>query len=371
MIPTTPLQWFLLLAGAYFLLFLLANAIVRRKYCGSQLRELCFSPDSQTLYGAGKNFLKGEEPHDWVWAWDTATGCLLWRSKVEAHISTFALAPDGASLLIAGFPGAMVWDTATGQPRFALDDERYNGMADHVYFTPDAQRILGCCKEGIPVWDSQIGERLDFWPIPKDKTGWPYALQFSADGTKVLIQAGGWSNGETGERGDAFTQLWNADTGEVIQDFPTSWYSFAALSPDGKTGVTTSARSLPEDAKGNVYAIYRAYLYTIVGEKLLQSPEFPLYFRPKSLAFQEDGNVLVKGEYSRVREFTRPQAFLWNTQTNQITEQPVDASGVLSPNRRLRAIANYGGYKHRPPLGAIYDADTGEKLCDLKGLAGR
>ncbi|MGC4043556.1 MAG: WD40 repeat domain-containing protein [Armatimonas sp.] len=379
----SPLQWLLWLVGAVFLWWGLSWAIMQRKFFGTNVRDFVFSPDGRTLYGGGGSYISPREEYGWIWAWDVATGRLLWRNKVETFLMTITLSPDGASLLTEGGPGitfregecswggARLWNTDTGELRFPLMDERHNGFTKNVFFTPDGRRLLGCFQEGIQIWEAQTGEPLDFWPVPKNKTGWPARLQFSADGTRMLVQASAWPTGGTEELGNAFVQLWDAHTGAVLQDFPTNTFAFGTLSPNADWIAVTFSRILPEDAKGNVYAIHWLELYALNGQKLSQSPELPLYTCPESLSFLPDGNVLCRGTYSHVGEFTRKQVFLWDTGTNQISEQPASSNGVLSADGRLQAVINEGGYRHRPPLGTIYRVDTGEKLCDLEGFAGR
>ncbi|MGC4043554.1 MAG: WD40 repeat domain-containing protein [Armatimonas sp.] len=364
MIPLSTSHWYLLLVGAVCVLLWLFYLDLRKTFRGTQVMAFLFSEDNQTLYGGGIHSISPRHLHGWVWAWDVATGRLLWRSKTTTPIAYLTLSPDGNSLVAAHvqgvisggiWGGATLWDVATRKERFPLTDAPNNALTHNVYFTPDSQRILGCYREGIQVWDGQTGERLAFWNLPEDKIGWPTRLHFSADGTKMLVQA----NDEP--EGAAFVQLWNAETGAPLQDFPVTTTTICALSPEAE-------RVALEAHPGKNIA--RLELYTAEGQQISQSPEIPDYY-PTALSFTPDGNVLCKGYYSSLGQSVRIQDFLWDIHINQLIEQPARSKGFLSSDGQWKAIVNTGDHKNRPPLGTIYRVDTDEKLCDLEGLAGR
>ncbi|MGC4043555.1 MAG: hypothetical protein QM758_07090 [Armatimonas sp.] len=384
MIPTTSLSdWLPLLLGALFLLIYLLYATAQKKLPPTPW-HLEFSPDSKTLYGGKMSFTSPSECHGVIGAWEVATGRLLWESHMEAPVFDIELSPDGTSLLTTGSPGvisggveyvlggAILWDTNTGQPRFPLTDERHDRMAGSAYFTPGGQRILGCVHEGIQVWDAQTGERLAYWPLSEGKTGWPAYLHFSADGTRILVEARSWSDPSSNIGGDAFVQLREAHTGEVLKDFPGE-PAASMLSKDGERIALARYRLFPQDVSGNEGIIYCVELWSASGQLLKQSQELPPNFILLAVSFRPEGNVLCSGGYTQTGEPDRPQAFLWDIQTNQLLEQqqPASTRGVLSPDKQLRAIANSSIDPLKSPLGAIYRVDTGEKLRDLEGLAGR
>ncbi|MGC4043558.1 MAG: hypothetical protein QM758_07105 [Armatimonas sp.] len=385
------LSWLLFLAGAIFGLLWLAYTIKQKFYEGIEVREFLFSPDGQRLYGSGQ-YRVPRENYGLIWAWETTTGRLLWRQQVETMVTDLALASDSTSLLTTGTRGhaspwdeggALLWDAETGASRFPLKDERRSRTTDNVYVSPDGLRLFGCFQEGIQVWGAKTGEYLAFWPVPGS---WPTRLYFSPDGTKLIVEASMWSESEAyPKQGSHFVQLWDAHTGQQIQDFQIERRAACAFSPDSKqiALVQVSRSPFGED---NWIKISRLELWTVEGERIAQSPEFPEDFEADGLTFQPDGNVFCNGvDTSQVTEAAKKktyswfgranlkgQAFLWDIPTDQIEERPRPdpEEQTLSPDGRRKVVANEGAYRDRPPLGTLYNAETGEKLCDLEGLAG-
>ncbi|MGC4043557.1 MAG: hypothetical protein QM758_07100 [Armatimonas sp.] len=372
------LSWLLFLAGAIFVLLWLAYTIKQKILSGAQVREFLFSSDGKRLYGGGPSHAS-KEYRGWVGAWETATGRLLWQYEVLMPVATLALSPDGTSLLTAGAQGyvsrdgwgeALLWEAETGAPRFPLRDERHDRTTDNVYFAPDGLRLFGCFQEGIQLWDAQTGKPLAFWELPADKAGWPTSLHFSPDGNRLVVQASSWSDEEGEiEHGSYFVQLWDAHAGELVQDFLMDKTTRCAFSTDSKK-IALIRYSQPCQIE----------LWTVEGERKNQSPELPAGFKVYRLAFQPDGNVFCDGLYDssmktiistsssswQVGPVPRKQAFLWDTETNQLTERPFPEEETLSPDGTLKAVVNIG-----PVLGTLYRTNTDEKLCDLEGLAGR
>lgn len=262
----------------------------------------------------------------------------------------------------------------TGQSRFLLRDERDDRTTDNAYFAPDGQRLFGCYQDGIQVWDAQTGRPIAFWELAPEKAGWPTSVHLSPDSSTLVVQASTWHEEDDEiEHGTNFVQLWNAHTGEQIQDFLIDQATRCAFSADSKQLALVRC----SDSQSG-----RIELWTVEGELKSQSPELPAGFQVYRLAFQPDGNVLCEGAYDSrmttlistpssswsVGPVSRQQAFLWDIHTNQLTERLSEEEETLSPDRKWKAIAYFGSSK-TSPVGAIQHADTGEKLCDLEALA--
>ncbi|MGC4043552.1 MAG: WD40 repeat domain-containing protein [Armatimonas sp.] len=356
----------------------MTNYALESIYRGAQVRQLFFSPDGRTVYGSGIIYLNSQQKNSCIWAWETKTGHLRWKTQIRGAGYPSMLSPDGASLLATDRKrGPTLWDTATGGLRCTLKMDPKQGRPANTYFTPDSKRLVGCFEKGFQVWDARTRARKAFWKVPGDKTGLPQNLKFSSDGKKVLVAATGWnSDGENEPSDSELVQLWDARDGHLLQDFSTDYFSFICdLSPSGDRVVVAkywlNQRTYSSDSVGSIYWLV---LHDANGGSLhLQSPELPLYFDLESLEFRPDGNILCKGSYVKAGVRSHPQAFVWNIHKNRFVEQPASDTEeeVLSPDKRLRAVANRGGYQNRPPLGTLYNATTGEKLCDLEGLAGR
>lgn len=382
----TSSEWLFLLVGAAVVLIYLLYAVVQKSFSGAQIIKLRFSPDGRTLFGGGVDVKSMTTIHGWVWAWDVGTGRLLWKQKTEGPTAVLELSPSGDSLLTASMQGFIVegiWGGAilrnveTGESLFPLTGGRSNTPTTNVYFAPDGQRILGGYKEGIQVWEAHTGERLAFWKILTSKLGWPARLHFSADSRKVLIQANEWYDSSNNTGGAAFTQLREVSTGDLLQDFSEYKSTIGVipsgvLSADGEWIALASFRFSSEEAQDTDAApIYWLELWSAKGEQHSQSPELPLHFEVAALSFQPDGNILCNGYYWRAEKFIDAVDFLWEVSANQITGQPAENKETLSSDGRLKAVEAQGDFANRPPLGAIYHTDTGEKLCDLEGVAGR
>lgn len=351
--------------------FSAGNYLYQQQFEGTRVQSLVFSPDSETVYGSGtENSPKNQ--HGWVWAWNAATGRLRWKSRVAEPVYSALLSPKGDALLTTPAEGnPRVWDTATGKLRCSLKLDPERGTMDHSYFTPDGKRVMGCYENGIQVWNTTTGQPYPFWKLPEGESGWPQTLQFSADGTKMLVGIVSWRTSKEESFDDACVQLWDSRTGQLLERYSGSSH-VSALSPSG-TQLAVSKYS--HDYELGV-STYQVVLITTEGGLLLkESPTFKPNFALESLEYLPEGNLLCKGSYTSGANYGEPQAFLWNTRTNILKPQTAPTVSylreVISPDKKRKAITHWGGYQHRPPLGTIYDTRTGEKLRNLEGLAGR
>ncbi|MBB6048774.1 WD40 repeat domain-containing protein [Armatimonas rosea] len=354
----------------------LLNRPVLEKFLGTQLCVGVFSADSTVLYGGGFEF-QLDQHHGWLWAWETATGKLLWESKVEGPVYSLALSPDGKTLLTAGvqsansetWGAATLWEAQTGALRQVFQTSEGAAQTNDVFFTPDGARVLGGFQTGIQVWETVTGAPLDFWQLPAGKTGWPSNLHFSKDGSMVLVAATGWNSGKAGvPGGEGFVQLWDAHSGAMLSTFPST-ERYAALSRDGKHVVLAKQR-LQKRRNNHSERLWRVALHA-VGSDLPQaeSPELPAAFDLTALAFTHDGMVVLNGEFCKPWRVIRPWHFLWNPITGKLsaTEPPLED---VSPDGKIYLKCNGGGYQSRPPLGTLFATKTHQKLCDLEGRAG-
>ncbi len=379
-----PSDWFWLIVTVLFLLavgiFGFMEHMTTVSFAGAQVQTLCFSPDGRILYGVGSNN-KGKL-YGSIWAWDVATGRLLWHHKTEFALDVLELYPVGSSLLAMsrrdsiyeGSRGeATLRNLETGEQIALLTDSRNNATTSNAYFTPDGQRILGCFPEGIQVWDAQTGAHLDFWILPDDRSGQPLSLSFSADGSRMLVQIIHTSNKES------LVQLWDtragkpireARTGKPLRDFPLPQSSAYALSSNGEQ-VAILSHYLPSK-RGQLEKNSSPSwieLWSAEGELLRQLTELPVYIYPIALSFQPDGNLLYKGYYFSEREPTTIRSFFWDVNNDQITEQTIDDEIAFShsPDGELKVSKSpLKDSYFRPLLGNIYRVDTDEKLSDLE-----
>ncbi len=133
------------------------------------LRCLAVSPDGKLAAG-GHTKKKGPGP-GLVRIWDVEKGkeILACQGLHKAEIMSVDFAPDGKSVLSAGFDQVMIlWDVATGK-----ELKRFEGLParrDCAAFSPDGKRIIACgdadgkrAKVGtgtIRFWDVATGKML-------------------------------------------------------------------------------------------------------------------------------------------------------------------------------------------------------------------
>ncbi|MGC4043550.1 MAG: WD40 repeat domain-containing protein [Armatimonas sp.] len=341
----------------------LVNQWWQSLFSGVQVENLLFSSDSQIVYGVGGDVAGLGKVYGWVWAWDTSTGRLRWKTRASKPISQEVLSPDGKSLLTSDWQcKPTIWDTATGKLRYELQLDSQQDKQFPAYFTPDSQRIFGCFKEGIRIWNARTGARQEFWKLPIGTTGLPQKLQFSADGKKVLVEGISWGDGE--RNGEGFLQLWDSRNGRVLKDFGKD-VAISALSPSGKT-VVLVYNSQTDDS------ISWAKIYDVAtSARKIQHPELTSL---ESLEFVSENSLLCKEVRGRWERNVHMPIFHWDIRTGRTKEQAevsTEYDDYLSPNKKLKARTNQGGYRNCPPLGALYNATSGKKLYDLEGLAGR
>jgi WD40 repeat protein len=134
---------------------------------------------------------------------------------------------DGANFLTWGCNSTVrVWETATGQPRYAplLHQE----CCYDPVISADGRMLVTCSRDNTArVWDFQTGQPLS---EPLRHPEWVFSACFSRDGDYVL----------TGCR-DGAALLWDWRTGQIVRTFQHRDAVFsAAFTPDERWVVTAS-----------------------------------------------------------------------------------------------------------------------------------
>jgi WD40 repeat protein len=319
--------------------------------------------------------------------WDVATGELLFEiQRRSGDIISVAFSPDGRHLA-AGALGeddsaVMLWRTATGRPELTLPFGR--GDLPNPVFVTAAALLTNVGSVGLEVWDIASGKSLRSVSIGLDYTS---AIALSPSGTRVVI--GGGPRGKTGaelydfanwQRVFAFetggsvgavafspdgkrvmtgSQLWDAETGKLLQTFTGHVYSVnsVAFSPDGTrvlTGSSDKTANLWDASSGALLRTFGPYAGSIDGVAFLRNGTQVLLATRETLALHD----VATGEVVR--------AFRYQERAMKVNES-LDAlfdrgRAVVSPDER-RILTGSGGVMR------LWNTDTGELLATFIGAS--
>ena len=179
----------------------------------------------------------------------------LWRLTAEnqpqqiiyapAGVTTFALAPDGKTILAGDVDGNTgLWDLSTGQQ--LLNFPKSDADVKSVAYSPDGKLIAvpECCRPNTGVlnlYDPATGDLLKTFTNDSNQ---PYigTLTFSSD-SKMIFAA----------YLDATSRLWNIDSGQVLRLFngnDAENHGAAAYSPEGNLVTLADGRNWWDIATG-------------------------------------------------------------------------------------------------------------------------
>jgi RNA polymerase sigma factor (sigma-70 family) len=299
---------------------------------GGHDSPLLFTPD-------GKELLCGE-PAAGVRFLDAATGQELRRLRPPGDdVTSFALSPDGKTLVTAGSSGAVlrVWDVPTGQERRRLEEDR-RGTAT-VAFAPDGKTFAAAVgQQDIQLWDAarwRPTRRL------RGHTGFVACLRFLAGG-KTLLSGGGTCRS---------IRWWDVETGRELRRLDTrlEHRKDFAVSPDGKR--------LAAFVAANTLQLWDAATGAEVGRVDL-GKDYSVW----CLCFSPDGRTLVCGNAVGRRG---NQTLLFSAATGRELRRWADDSYTthlaFSPDGKVLAQSAGG-------LIRLRDAATGKPALAVAGL---
>lgn len=343
---------------------------------GLVTRALAFSPDSRSLFAAG----------DWVQAYETATGHIIWSGKLRdntptslvygptlgevvsaGHYVSFwdpasgeqvrsvkgpALPSDDPSVIVlpdgtwmaSAAPGLTTWDPANGAMLKRIGPEL--GRIFSLRTTPDRHWLAAATfSQSVKIWDVTAGKLTKEFNASSGYRGVLLSAAMSNDGRSIATALGS----------DNAVRIWDAQSGQLVRAIPAyaSWPTAVAFSLDGRTLVSAGIDSGPD---------VPLKFWDLATGALLRSYSLENMSVGK-LAYSADGRWLYSSGISR-------ESFkLLDPQTGRPVRGFRDNSptGDFAQSPDGRFIATIESLENQTKL---WDAASGRLLFDLKGNYG-
>lgn len=341
-------------------------------------RYVTFSPDGKTLAVSGAS--TNDETPVTINFWDMATQKLLRRIETKTlprRIPHLAYSPDAATIAFAGAGRIAIYNAATGEEIWHLDD-----AATAVAYSPKGNFFAAGFWGKMTLWDAELknenarmfgghsptvgavafsrdmqtlamatrGNKTKIWDLKKGEMSYTIeeaenisnAVAFSPTNPQILA-VGGWSG--VGKEGSAI--LWNTAS-KTATRLPSKNLSLSqAFSPDGNTLANGETDVKFYDVKSGA------------------QPKIALPGEAPTLAFNSDGTKMVAAIYDK-------GIYLWDAKSDKpkLLWQPPRAlqgctfSVAYSPREDLVASGGCDG------IVRIIDAATGAVIHTLTGHKG-
>jgi WD40 repeat protein len=285
---------------------------IERLWSSPNLESFALSPDGRTLVALASRS---------IYQWDVASGkvvrVLQLRWLHETPSLTFT--PNGAQLIVAESRHFTLWDLATGKEIHPTAG--HTDSVGFLEFSSDGQYLLSTAEDGTTrLWHvASRGEKHSFacegresvpiWGIPRAMWGFPREQSshglglygcFSPDGKRV---ASLWPN--------SFVKIWDPQTGRGQSTWCKNMETQSlAFSPDGRflaTGCSDGRVYLWAAATGKQA---KTFLWDV---GLQDSTRRTL----ASVAFSPDGRTLAAGGFLDSNDLGAARIRVWETATGQ------------------------------------------------------
>jgi WD40 repeat protein len=134
----------------------------------------------------------------------------------ECRIMSLAWSPDSTKLAVSVLGKlTQIWDISK-DTIISIAPTAGGFGRNRPIWSPDGTKIVDVWNEHFvfEIWDSQTGESIRIFGLdPKYSTNQVFSVDWSPDGTQIV------SGGTTAfENPNGFVRVWNAETGELIQE---------------------------------------------------------------------------------------------------------------------------------------------------------
>jgi WD40 repeat protein len=259
---------------------------------------VAWSPDGKRLATANESGV--------VQVWDTATGQAKFALRGhEGRVVSVAWSADGRHLVSGSRDStAYIWKATSGTEAFALDDP--SGTVSSADWTPDGCRILtaggtwlemGVMDGVVREWDVETGKQLRALEPVQDAL---YEVAFSPDGQYFLTHE------DPCIEGQDVVLVWDYAQGKIINTIPVvsrengAFVRDAAWSPDGKRIAAVTNTGLAK--------VYDAF----TGQELISFTGHPPGIFLIGLAWSRDGKWIGTAAIAN-----DPRVRIWDAQTGQ------------------------------------------------------
>lgn len=290
--------------------------------------------------------------------WDIETGQELRRFSSPASVKAIAISPDGKWVLSGGEDGITRLWSLTASPHLPIFD--HGSTVNALVISPDGKLILtagGISSDGSAarLWNAATGQKLQ--DFKGHTASINYGAVISPDG-KYIVTAG-W---------DQTMRVWDAQTGQEVRQFVghPDYFNDLVFSPDGRSILTAGEPAVEPDGEitGENAKPLRLWEYK-TGQEIRRFGEnnkdyyLNAVFSPDGKSILAAANILKEGK-----------TILWDVATGRlIREYPVPPGGsgavAFSPDGKTMLTAGT-----RDGILRLWDVETGEEIREFIGHTG-